>query len=139
MAVMGMNNIAGNPGSPKFLIDSSKRPFKGILSMISLLPVRWLTPKRLLWASIAVAITTIVLKTLAWYVTDSVGLLSDAMESFVNLASAIFALMMVTIAQRPADDAHPYGHHKAEYFSSGFEGILIIGVAIVARADGRGR
>jgi divalent metal cation (Fe/Co/Zn/Cd) transporter len=57
--------------------------------MISLLPIRFLTPKRLLWASIAVAVTTITLKTLAWYVTDSVGLLSDAMESFVNLASAI--------------------------------------------------
>ena len=98
--------------------------------MISLLPVRLLTPKRLLWASISVAITTIVLKTLAWYVTDSVGLLSDAMESFVNLASAVFALMMVTIAQRPADDEHPYGHHKAEYFSSGFEGALIVAVAI---------
>jgi cation diffusion facilitator family transporter len=94
------------------------------------LPVHLLTPKRLLWASIAVAITTIILKTLAWYVTDSVGLLSDAMESFVNLASAIFALMMVTIAQRPADEEHPYGHHKAEYFSSGFEGVLIVGVAI---------
>jgi cation diffusion facilitator family transporter len=98
--------------------------------MMSLLPVRFLTPKRLLWASIGVAITTIVLKTLAWYVTDSVGLLSDAMESFVNLASAVFALMMVTIAQRPADDEHPYGHHKAEYFSSGFEGVLIVAVAI---------
>ncbi|MFZ4623901.1 MAG: cation diffusion facilitator family transporter [Rhodoferax sp.] len=97
---------------------------------MSYLPVRFLTPKRLLWASIGVAITTITLKTLAWYVTDSVGLLSDAMESFVNLASAIFALMMVTIAQRPADSDHPYGHHKAEYFSSGFEGILIVGVAI---------
>lgn len=95
-----------------------------------LLPMRFLTPKRLLAASIAVAVTTMVLKTLAWYVTDSVGLLSDAMESFVNLASAIFALMMVTIAQRPADRAHPYGHHKAEYFSSGFEGILIVGVAL---------
>jgi cation diffusion facilitator family transporter len=98
--------------------------------MISLLPTQYLTPKHLLRASIGVAITTIVLKTLAWYVTDSVGLLSDAMESFVNLASAIFALMMVTIAQRPADEEHPYGHHKAEYFSSGFEGILIVGVAI---------
>ena len=52
------------------------------------------------------------------------------MESFVNLASAIFGLMMVTIAQRPADDEHPYGHHKAEYFSSAFEGILIVGVAV---------
>jgi len=98
--------------------------------VVSLLPVRFLTPQRLLWASIAVAAITIVLKTLAWYVTDSVGLLSDAMESFVNLASAIFALMMVIIAQRPADEEHPYGHHKAEYFSSGFEGVLIVGVAL---------
>jgi cation diffusion facilitator family transporter len=55
-----------------------------------------------------------------------VGLLSDAMESLVNLASAIFGLLMVTVAERPADEDHPYGHHKAEYFSSGFEGILII-------------
>ena len=61
--------------------------------------------------------------------TGSVGLLSDAMESFVNLASAVFALAMVTVAQLPADDNHPYGHHKAEYFSSGFEGLLIVGVA----------
>ncbi len=98
--------------------------------MVSLLPTRWLTPSRLLWASVLVAIITITLKTLAWYVTGSVGLLSDAMESFVNLASATFALMMVTIAQRPADEDHPYGHHKAEYFSSGFEGVLIVGVAI---------
>ena len=97
---------------------------------MALLPQRLLTPKRLLWASVAVAIVTITLKTLAWYITDSVGLLSDAMESFVNLASAIFALMMVTIAQRPADDDHPYGHHKAEYFSSGFEGLLIIAAAM---------
>ncbi len=87
------------------------------------------SPRTLLRASIAVAVITIVLKTLAWVVTDSVGLLSDAMESFVNLASAIFALLMVTIAQRPADNEHPYGHHKAEYFSSGFEGVLIIGAA----------
>jgi cation diffusion facilitator family transporter len=86
-------------------------------------------PRTLLWASVVVAIITITLKTLAWYITDSVGLLSDAMESLVNLASAIFALTMVTIAARPADDDHPYGHHKAEYFSSGFEGILIIAAA----------
>lgn len=90
----------------------------------------WLTPKRLLMASVVVAIITIVLKTLAWYVTDSVGLLSDAMESLVNLASAIFGLVMVTIATRPADEDHPYGHHKAEYFSSGFEGVLIIAAAL---------
>ena len=96
---------------------------------MTLLPSRFLTPQRLLWASVVVAVVTITLKTLAWFITDSVGLLSDAMESFVNLASAIFALLMVTIAQRPADAEHPYGHHKAEYFSSGFEGILIVGAA----------
>jgi cation diffusion facilitator family transporter len=90
----------------------------------------WMTPKRMLWASVVVACITIALKTLAWWVTDSVGLLSDAMESLVNLASAVFGLMMVTVAARPADDDHPYGHHKAEYFSSGFEGILILVAAL---------
>lgn len=93
-------------------------------------PSPWLTPRNLLWASVGVAIATIALKTLAWVVSGSVGLLSDAMESFVNLASAMFALAMVTVAQRPADDDHPYGHHKAEYFSSGFEGLLIVGVSV---------
>jgi cation diffusion facilitator family transporter len=88
------------------------------------------SPRTLLWASVGVAVITIVLKTLAWYVSDSVGLLSDAMESFVNLASAVFALVMVTIAVRPADEDHPFGHYKAEYFSSGFEGILIVGAAV---------
>ncbi len=81
-------------------------------------------------ASIVVAVVTIALKTLAWVITDSVGLLSDAMESLVNLASAVFGLVMVTIAARPADEDHPYGHHKAEYFSSGFEGILIVAAAL---------
>lgn len=89
-----------------------------------------LTPQRLLRASVVVAGLTILLKTAAWYITGSVGLLSDAMESFVNLASALFGLAMVSIALRPADEDHPYGHHKAEYFSSGFEGALIIGAAI---------
>jgi len=89
-------------------------------------PSAWLTPKRLLMVSAGVAVVTIALKTLAWWLTDSVGLLSDAMESLVNLASAMFGLMMVTVAERPADEDHPYGHHKAEYFSSGFEGVLII-------------
>ncbi len=83
-----------------------------------------------MWASVVVAIMTITLKTLAWWITDSVGLLSDAMESLVNLASAVFGLVMVTVAAQPADAEHPYGHHKAEYFSSGFEGILIIVAAI---------
>ncbi|CAN1546914.1 MMT1 Predicted Co/Zn/Cd cation transporters [Burkholderiaceae bacterium] len=95
-----------------------------------MIDLRTLTPQRLLMASVVVALLTIGLKTAAWWVTDSVGLLSDAMESVVNLASAVFGLMMVTIAARPADEDHPYGHHKAEYFSSGFEGILIIVAAI---------
>ena len=86
--------------------------------------------KTLLKLSIAAAIVTIAMKSAAWWVTDSVGLLSDAMESFVNLASALFAFAMVTIAARPADHDHPFGHTKAEYFSSGFEGLLIVGAAI---------
>ena len=80
--------------------------------------------------SIAVALATIALKTGAWWVSDSVSLLSDALESLVNLAGATFALAMVTIAARPPDDDHPYGHHKAEYFSSGFEGVLIFAAAL---------
>ena len=80
--------------------------------------------------SIGVALVTIALKTGAWWLTDSVGLLSDALESLVNLAGAIFALMMVTVAAQPPDADHPYGHHKAEYFSSGFEGVLILFAAL---------
>ncbi len=85
--------------------------------------------KTLLKLSVAAAVATIVMKTVAWWITDSVGLLSDAMESFVNLASALFAIAMVSVAERPADDDHPFGHTKAEYFSSGFEGLLIVGAA----------
>jgi cation diffusion facilitator family transporter len=80
--------------------------------------------------SIAVAVATIALKTGAWWVSGSVSLLSDALESLVNLAGATFALMMVTVAARPPDEDHPYGHHKAEYFSSGFEGVLIFVAAL---------
>src|SRR5688500_9490559 len=98
--------------------------------MLNVSAVEQLSPQLLLRVSIAVAVITITLKTLAWWITDSVGLLSDAMESFVNLASAMFALLMVTIARRPADADHPYGHHKAEYFSSGFEGLLIMVAAM---------
>ena len=86
--------------------------------------------RTLLRLSVAVAVAAIAMKTLAWWVTGSVGLLSDAMESFVNLASALFSLAMVTIAERPADDDHPFGHTKAEYFASGFEGLLIAGAAV---------
>lgn len=80
--------------------------------------------------SIAVAVTTIALKTGAWWLTGSVSLLADAMESLVNLAGAMFALAMVTWAAQPPDDEHPFGHHKAEYFSSGFEGVLILAAAL---------
>src|SRR3954470_17898305 len=88
-----------------------------------------LSPQLLMRVSIGVAVVTIALKTLAWWLTQSVGLLSDAMESLVNLASAAFGLLMVTIARRPADADHPYGHTKAEYFSSGFEGLCIFAAA----------
>ncbi|PIG07427.1 cation diffusion facilitator family transporter [Comamonas sp. 26] len=91
---------------------------------------QWLQPQNLLKISVVVALLTIVLKTLAWWLTGSVGLLSDALESFVNLAGAMFALTMVTVAKRPADTEHPYGHHKAEYFSAGFEGVLVIGASL---------
>jgi cation diffusion facilitator family transporter len=80
--------------------------------------------------SVAVAVATILLKAGAWWVTGSVGLLSDALESLVNLAGASFALLMVTLAAAPPDEDHPYGHHKAEYFSSGFEGVLILAAAL---------
>ena len=88
-------------------------------------------PHTWLRVSVLVALLTIALKTLAWWFTGSVGLLSDAMESLVNLASAAFALLMVRVARQPADAEHPYGHHKAEYFSSAFEGLAIM-VASVA-------
>ena len=82
------------------------------------------------WLSIAAAIVTISLKTFAWWITGSVSLLSDALESLVNLAGASFALWMILITRVPADDEHPFGHSKAEYFSSAFEGVLIFGAAV---------
>jgi cation diffusion facilitator family transporter len=78
------------------------------------------------WLSIAAAVLTIGLKTLAFLLTRSVGLLSDAMESGVNLIAAIMALAMLTVAARPPDEEHAFGHGKAEYFSSGVEGALIL-------------
>jgi cation diffusion facilitator family transporter len=82
------------------------------------------------WLSIAAAVTTILLKGVAWRLTGSVGLLSDALESFVNLAGALMALAMLSLAATPADDRHAYGHGKAEYFSSAFEGFLILLAAV---------
>jgi cation diffusion facilitator family transporter len=84
---------------------------------------------RFAWLSIAAAVATIALKTGAYLLTNSVGLLSDALESLVNLAGAIMALIMLTIAARPPDESHVYGHSKAEYFASVTEGILILGAA----------
>lgn len=86
--------------------------------------------QRYAWLSIAAAVTTILLKGIAWWLTGSVGLLSDALESFVNLAGALMALAMLTLAASPADDKHAYGHGKAEYFSSAFEGFLILLAAV---------
>ncbi len=85
---------------------------------------------RFAWLSIAAALATIALKTAAWWVTGSVGLLSDAAESSVNLVAAIVALIALTIAARPADDGHPFGHTKAEYFSAAAEGQMIFVAAV---------
>jgi len=82
--------------------------------------------ERYAWLSVAAAIATITLKTLAWWVTDSVGLLSDALESLVNLAAAVLALYMLRLAHSPPDKDHPHGFSKAEYFSAGIEGALIV-------------
>jgi cation diffusion facilitator family transporter len=81
---------------------------------------------RLVWLSIAAAIATIALKTLAWRLTGSAGFLSDAAESVVNLVAALVALVTIRWATRPPDDDHMYGHEKAEYFSAGVEGALIL-------------
>jgi cation diffusion facilitator family transporter len=93
-------------------------------------------PRRYALLSVAAALVTIALKTGAWALTGSVGLLSDALESLVNLAGALMALFMLRVAARPADEDHAYGHTKAEYFASAFEGALILlaafGIALAA-------
>ena len=82
--------------------------------------------KKFIYLSIAAAVATISLKLFAYYLTGSVGLFSDALESCVNLIAAIVALFMIMLAEKPADEEHAYGHHKAEYFSSAVEGGLIV-------------
>lgn len=101
--------------------------------------MRTLTPQQALLLSLAAAVSTIGMKTAAWWLTGSVGYLSDALESLVNLAGAGFALVMVSYAQEPADSRHPYGHGKAEYFSAAFEGglIFLASVAILYTAGER--
>jgi cation diffusion facilitator family transporter len=81
--------------------------------------------------SIAIGIVVLALKTLAWRLTGSVALLSDALESTVNVATALAALIAIRIAQRPADQSHPYGHHKAEFLSAVLEGVMIIVAALL--------
>lgn len=90
-----------------------------------------ITPRQALLLSVFAALATIAMKAGAWWLTGSVGYLSDALESLVNLAGATFALVMVSYARMPADPGHPYGHGKAEYFSAAFEGVLIFLAAIV--------
>ena len=82
--------------------------------------------RKFIYLSIAAALATIFLKFLAWYLTGSVGLFSDALESCVNLAAAIIALILLNLAETPADEKHPFGHTKAEYFSSAIEGGMIV-------------
>ena len=89
---------------------------------------------RLLWLAIAAAIATIALKTTAWLVTGSVGLLSDAAESVVNLVAAVVAMLALRWALKPADEEHAYGHAKAEYFAAGVEGVMIVVAALVIAA-----
>jgi cation diffusion facilitator family transporter len=86
--------------------------------------------RRYAWLSIAAALVTMTLKAIAYFLTGSVGLLSDAVESLVNLAGALMALWMLTVAARGPDEEHAYGHTKAEYFSSGAEGTLILFAAL---------
>jgi cation diffusion facilitator family transporter len=82
--------------------------------------------KKFIHLSIVAAVATIALKLLAYYLTNSVGMFSDALESCVNLVAAVIALVMLTIAEKPADEEHAFGHNKAEYFSSAIEGGLIM-------------
>jgi cation diffusion facilitator family transporter len=91
------------------------------------------------WLSIAAALVIIFLKGTAYVLTGSVGLLSDALESVINLVAACVALIVLTIVARPADEDHPYGHDKAEYFSSGLEGgmIMVAALGIAAAATDR--
>jgi cation diffusion facilitator family transporter len=94
------------------------------------LPVDRSSLTRFAWISIGAALTTIAMKSAAYWLTGSVSLLSDAVESLVNLAGALMALSMLTIAARPPDEDHTFGHSKAEYFASSVEGILILGAAV---------
>ncbi len=92
--------------------------------------MKTLSPTQALWLSVSAALATMAMKSGAWLLTGSVAYLSDALESLVNLAGASFALWMVSYARAPADEGHPWGHGKAEYFSAAFEGMLIFVAAL---------
>ncbi len=94
---------------------------------------------RFAWLSVGAASATILLKGSAFLLTNSVGLLSDALESIVNLIGAVMMLVMLTIAARPPDEDHSYGHDKAEYFASGVEGILVLAAAVGIMISASGR
>ncbi len=98
--------------------------------MQSATPIERSSLTRFAWLSIGAALTTIALKSAAYWLTGSVSLLSDAVESLVNLAGALMALSMLIIAARPPDEDHAFGHSKAEYFASSVEGLLILGAAV---------
>ncbi|APD08468.1 MULTISPECIES: cation diffusion facilitator family transporter [Thermus] len=87
--------------------------------------------ERAAWASLAVALLVLGLKALAYFLTGSVALLSDALESTVNVAAALAALLAIRLAQKPPDETHPFGHTKAEYFSAVLEGVLVVGAALL--------
>src|SRR5438132_10664077 len=89
---------------------------------------------RFAWLSVATSTVVILLKGLAFWIAGSLGLLSDALESLVNVVAACVALVALTIAARPADEEHPYGRAKAEYFSSALEGCMIVVAAVVIAA-----
>jgi len=93
--------------------------------------IRSLSAERLALGSIVVSLLVLGLKYLAWWMTGSVALYSDALESLVNVGGALLALLAVRYAQRPADHDHPFGHHKAEYFSAVAEGIMIVLAALL--------
>jgi cation diffusion facilitator family transporter len=107
--------------------------------MQNIIPEERSSLTRFAWLSIAAAITTIGLKSVAYLLTGSVGLLSDAVESVVNLMGALMALGMLTVAARPPDQNHTFGHSKAEYFSSIVEGLLILGAAAAIAYTAIGR
>lgn len=95
------------------------------------------TTLRIAIGSIVVGLVVLALKTLAWWLTGSVALMSDALESTVNVATAIAALIAIRVAAKPADQGHPYGHHKAEFFSAVLEGVMIIIAALLIMREAR--